>query len=375
MNNAETNIVNDPLTGALASITRIGGGEVRVNQALDAPIAAWDSDVPTGALGFGFVDVTGSVTLKKTVRIRNYDNQRSTYTITPTFRFANDQASGAVSVSAPANVTVLPGRGRDTTFDVSITIDGSKLPANAMNSGSNGAAPAPLTLNEYDGYLKLTDGSDTLNIPWHVLPRKAASVAPNTSTIVPGSFPQVIGLNNTVWVRRRTTRTPSSRPARTSRKARWVASLRRRTCRAVGINTFPVPAGFCSASASFLWVFAVNTHERQEHLLPVSHQVWLDTNQDGTDDYVVLNRDASGLSTITDGRQLTWALNLTTGAATALWFAEHSMNTGNTALIICGEQIGMNAANLLETSVDMDVVAAGLLLRRPWRQQRSKISP
>jgi hypothetical protein len=66
--------------------------------------------------------------------------------------------------------------------------------------------------------------------------------------------------------------------------------------RAVGINTFPVPAGFCSANPSFLWVFAVNTWERQEHLLPVSHQFWLDTNQDGIDDYVVLNRDASGLS-------------------------------------------------------------------------------
>ena len=357
MNNAETNIVNDPLTGALASITRIGGGEVRVNQALDAPIAAWDSDVPTGALGFGFVDVTGSVTLKKTLRIRNYDNQRSTYTITPTFRFANDQASGAVSLSAPANVTVLPGRGRDTTFDVSITIDGSKLPANAMNSGSNGAAPAPLTLNEYDGYLRLTDGSDTLNIPWHVLPRKAASVAPSTSTIVPGSFPQVIGLNNTGVGAAQNDAYALLATSPNIPEGPVGGQSPTPDLRAVGINTFPVPAGACSASASFLWVFAVSTHERQEHLLPVSHQVWLDTNQDGTDDYVVLNRDFSGLATITDGRQLTWVLNLTTGAATALFFAEHSMNTGNTALTICGEQIGMSAANLLDTNVDMDVVA------------------
>ena len=33
MNNAETNIINDALTGDLAPITRIGGGEVRVDQA------------------------------------------------------------------------------------------------------------------------------------------------------------------------------------------------------------------------------------------------------------------------------------------------------------------------------------------------------
>jgi len=50
-------------------------------------------------------------------------------------------------------------------------------------------------------------------------------------------------------------------------------------------------------------------------------------------------------------------LNLNTGNASAFFFAEHSTNTGNTVLLICGEQIGMNAANLLVDSVDMDVVA------------------
>jgi len=127
--------------------------------------------------------------------------------------------------------------------------------------------------------------------------------------------------------------------------------------RAVGITTIPVPAGFCSGSDSFLWLFAVNTWERQAHLLPVSIQIELDTNQDGEPDYVVLNRDASGLGTITDGRQLAYALNLGTGTATAFFFAEHSTNTGNTVLYICGEQIGMNAANMLTTRVNMNVIA------------------
>ena len=83
MNNAETNIINDALTGALTPITRIGGGEVRVDRAFSAPVAAWDKDVPTGALGFGFVDVADNVvTLTKTVRIRNLDNKPHTYTVT-----------------------------------------------------------------------------------------------------------------------------------------------------------------------------------------------------------------------------------------------------------------------------------------------------
>jgi hypothetical protein len=127
--------------------------------------------------------------------------------------------------------------------------------------------------------------------------------------------------------------------------------------RAVGINTFPVPAGFCSGAASFIWAFAVNTWERQSHLVPVSHQVWLDTNTDGTADFVVLNRDLSGLSTISDGRQVTWAVNLTTGSASAFFFAEHSTNTGNTVLYICGEQVGLTGTDMLSTNVDMEVVA------------------
>jgi subtilisin family serine protease len=331
MNNADTHVVNNVLTGALAPISRIGGGEVRVDWAVDAPAAAWDDARPQGALSFGFVDVADDVvTINRTVR---------------------------VSISAPATVTVGPGRGTDTLFDVSITINGSMLRGNFMNSGSAGADPATLTTNEYDGYIVLDDGKHPLNLAWHVLPRKAARVVPSTTAIIPGSFPQVIGLanggvgtaQNDAYALLATS--PQLVPGGRGQQSPTP------DIRAVGINTFPVPAGFCSASPSFIWAFAVNTWERQQHLLPVSHQIELDTNRDGTVDYVVLNRDASGPTTITDGRQLSWVLNVATGNLSAFFFAEHSTNTGNTVLLICGEQIGMNAANLLATNVDMAVFA------------------
>ena len=110
MNNGETNIVNNALTGALAPITRIGGGEVRVDWAVDAPIAAWDDATAQGALSFGFVDVADDVvTITRTVRVRNYSNKRVSYAVKPSFRFADDQANGAVTINAPATVTVGPG--------------------------------------------------------------------------------------------------------------------------------------------------------------------------------------------------------------------------------------------------------------------------
>ena len=358
MNNGETDVLNNALTGELAPITRIGGGEVRVDRALSAPIVAYDRDVPSGALSFGFVNVADEVvTITKTVQIRNLDNKKHTYSVTPSFRFDNDLLNGAVSVSAPSMVEVKPGKGTFTYFDVTLTIDGSKLRGNYMNSGSSGADPTTLTLNEYDGYLVLDDGSHPIHLAWHVLPRKDARVVPDTTSLEVGAFPQVIGLDNT-----------GVGTAQNDAYAMLAVSdylpeggLGQQSptpdIRAVGINTFPVDAGFCSANPSFLWAFAINTWETQQHLLPVTHQVWLDTNQDGTDDFVVLNRDASGLTTITDGRQLSWVLNLATGSASAFFFAEHSTNTGNTVLYICGEQIGMNAADLLVNQVDMDVVA------------------
>ena len=362
MNNAETDIDTDPFTG-LAPITRIGGGEVRVNRALDAPAAAWDNDVPTGALGFGFVDVAeDTVTLKKTVRIRNYDNTKRTYTITPTFRFANDVTNGAVAVSAPSSVEVKPGRGNDTLFEVTMTIDGTKLRGNFMNSGSNGANPDALTTNEYDGYLTLNDGSHPIHLAWHVLPRKAANVVPSKTTLSGGgtpAAPEVVGLNNTGVGTAQNDAYALIAESPNIPEGPAGAGAPTPDIRGVGINTFPVPASFGCAdppAPSFVWAFSVNTWERQEHLLPVSHIFFLDTNQDGTDDWAVLNRDVS-FTGISDGRQLTWALNLETGDATAFFFAEHSMNTGNTVLLICAEQIGLTAADMLTTNVDVDVVA------------------
>ena len=358
MNNAFTDVENNVLTGELAPITRIGGGEVRVDQAIAAPAAAWDNDVPQGALSFGFVDVADDVvTITRTVRVRNYSNKLINYAVKPSFRFANDEANGAVSVSAPSTVNVGPGRGSDTLFDVSITIDGSLLRGNFMNSGSAGADPTTLTTNEYDGYLVLDDGKHPIHLPWHVLPRKAARVTPSTAELIEGSFPQAIGLNNNGVG---TAQNDAYALLATSPKL-TVGGRGEQSptpdIRAVGINTFPVPAGFCSANPSFIWAFAVNTWGRQQHLLLVSHQVELDTDRDGAVDYVVLNRDFSGPTTITDGRQLSWVLNVATGGLSAFFFAEHSTNTGNTVLLICGEQIGMGAADLLSTQVNMNVFA------------------
>lgn len=341
MNTAETNIINKATLagGDLAPISRIGGGEVRVDRAVTSPAAAWDTESLSGALSFRLQDVPkNTIVLHRTVTVRNYSDQDITYNIQPTFRYANDEASGAVVIYADSSVFV-PAHG-DAQFHVTMEVHSQNLPAWTMNSGSAGADPAPLTLHEYDGYLFL-DGSDgsQIHVAWHVLPRRASDVglqALGSGEVRVKNDGAGSALVESYSLIATSEDLPEGGPGEENPTPDF---------RYIGYATFPVPAGFCSANPSFVMAFAVNTWERQTHAnVPASFNFFLDTNQDGTDDYLVLNRDLT-LNNITDGRNVTWVANLATGAANAFFFTDHETNSANTVLTICGEQIGMNASN------------------------------
>jgi hypothetical protein len=115
-----------------------------------------------------------------------------------------------------------------------------------------------------------------------------------------------------------------------------------------GYATYPVEAGYCSSNPSFVMAFAFNMFEPLSHSnVPASLEVDIDADQDGDYDYAVFTADTS-FSGISDGRNLTWVQNLTTGAANAFFYTDHQLNSGNTVMLICGEQIGMNAANFFD---------------------------
>ena len=356
MNTGETDIKTDPFSD-LAPIARIGGGEVRVDRAVASPGAAWDARDPNAvALSFGFDDVSRKKEWHiKWVRVRNYTFDNLVYNITPTFRYEDDETNGAVEINTFSRILVRPRR--DTIFPVFMKIHGKKLRGNFMSSGVMGADPSGITTNEYDGYLILEGDDHSIHLPWHVLPRQAARVRP---------FPRRLHFNNQlaeVKLRNLGVGTAQNDAYSLIAVSDEIPEGGRGEqmptpdLRAVGVNTIPVPAGFCSGQESFLWTFAINTWERQEHLVPVIHNVYMDTDQDGIEDFVVFNFDLSFSGTIADGRQATWAFDLSTGSATAFFLTEHAMNTGNTVLVICGEQVGLNGLDLLRTPVDIRVEA------------------
>ncbi|HRW48082.1 MAG TPA: DUF4397 domain-containing protein [Caldilinea sp.] len=343
VNTAETNITNKAAIGggALAAITRIGGGEVRVDEALVSPLIAYEAETAAPSLSFTFHEVSQTkLKLSKWVAVRNYSDKEMKLRVSSDFRFADDAARGAVTVKVPRNVEV-PANDWGY-FEVKVEIEGDKLPNWNLNSGSLGASGDALTAMEVDGYIYMTDQSDAANriqLPWHVLPRKAANVTlrnmkgPDVQVRNRGVATATVESYSLIGANYNLPEGPAGGQAPVP------------DFHYLGYATYPVPAGFCSADESFLLAFAVNTWERQTHAVaPLSIEVYLDTNRDGNDDYLVINRDVS-LNNITDGRNLVWVIDLSTGAADAFFYTDHNTNSGNTVLLLCGEQIGMNAAN------------------------------
>jgi len=360
MNNAEMAIYTDRVTypGVLAPITRIGSGEVRVYRALRAPFAVWDATAKTSALSFGFVDGNKNYSATRQLTLKNYTNSRLELKVTPNFRYANDKANGAVSIVAPTKVVLLP-RGK-ATINVTVKVNASKLRLWTLNGGSGGIDPTALDLLEYDGYVTFDrigfspDNSQPVHVPWQVLPRLAGNVslqtAPVPGTTVgvlanSGAGPAAVNLYSLVGTSPKLARAPrgSNSP---------VTDLK-----SVGVQTYPVPAGFCSANASFVYEIAVSKWDRQTtSIVPGEIDVDIDTNGDQTPDYTVFSAPSSLYASPISGQALTWVYNHATNTTSAFFYTGMSTNDSNLVMDICGEQIGMDASNFGDP-MTMDVSA------------------
>jgi minor extracellular serine protease Vpr len=365
MNYAETEIYNgapdDPINAPLAGITRIGGGEVRVDQAWEASdIAAWDTEAGSAALSFGFVDASDAETvLTREVTVANYGGSEVTLNPEATFRFEDDEDNGAVSLGLPGEV-VVPAGGT-ATFDVEMTIDGSALRTWWADSGFLGNNPAPFNELEYDGYINLSgDGVDPLHLAWMVLPRQSGEASLSSDTVtIDGEFDGVpagsvmldndgvgaAGVDGYSLV-------GTSPVLPTGEEGAGLPTV---DLRYAGTQTIPVPADFCSADESFLLLLAVNTWERQTLAnAPAAFEWDLDTDGDGAYDYAIFNQDLAG--DLSDGRNAVFSVDLATDAVDVFFFTDHGTNSGNTVLTICAEQIGMNAADF-GTPITADLLA------------------
>lgn len=361
VNTGETNVYQPSSGGSvfpdqLAPITRIGGGEVRVDRALLAPAVVSDATGDAvsfvyGAMSFGYLDAAKpTTTFERTLNVQNRSNKTQTYTVTPTLRYADD-ANGAVTMTVtPSTVTV--ARNQFKRVRVKLVVDATKLRPNLMNSSTGGIAIGPLTANEYDGYVVFQGSDHKLTMPWHILPRKSADVTASLPTghmvIDPATGEGAVpvenkGVGDAQVFGYAMLGTGTDRPGGGRGEQSPTPDIK-----AVGTNTFAVPAGFCTTESNFVWEFAFQTFERPANPQGIWYEVDLDTNNDGNTDFFVYTRDVSGDTTVTDGRMATAVYNTATGALALrsnFFFMEHATNSSTLIMRVCGSDLGLTLAD------------------------------
>jgi hypothetical protein len=93
--------------------------------------------------------------------------------------------------------------------------------------------------------------------------------------------------------------------------------------RSVGVRHLPAAV----FGADYL-EFAINTNGRRAHPnYPAEFDIYIDSNNDGVDDYVVFNAENGGFSA--SGQNLVFVAKLPTGAATAVFYTDADLNSGN----------------------------------------------
>ncbi|MCU0478794.1 MAG: S8 family serine peptidase [Chloroflexi bacterium] len=348
MNTGETNIGINPvgLPGVLAPITRIGGGEVRVDKAIATKTAAWDAAALTGSLSFGYQALTGSTAFQKSVVVHNYGTTARTYTITPTFRYADDAASGAVTISAPATIRVAANS--SATFNVKLKVDVTKLPVWNLNGGARGGDGYRLQGFEFDGYVNIADATDSVHVAWQILPHRSAAVTPaSTSVTLTGGTGTLALSNATGAVDGRVDVfsllgasgriPPPLQPADGDNYA--LIDLKTFGARLVDIG-----------GGVYGIQFAVDTFGTRAHPnYPAEFDVYLDTNRDGTDDFVIYNLELNGFGA--SGQNVVRVYNLHSAASFTRFYADADLDSGNVILTALLSDLGITQATQFDVSV------------------------
>jgi minor extracellular serine protease Vpr len=337
MNTADTQVYINPATqpGVLAPITRIGGGEVQVDKAIASTTVAWDTEQKAGSLSFGYLNVSDSKTLVRKVRVQNYSRSARNYVISNAFRYDNDKTSGAVKISTPSNVFV-PGNG-SATFDVVMKIDAKKLPVWGLNGGALGGIGSTLQTVEYDGYLTLKDSRDTVRLAWQVLPHKSADLhVVNRNVVIPGKAFGLLAMANLgnalpgQFDIFNLTGTSPKLPKSAFPKDGEEFTVH--DIAAVGVRQI----------TPTIVQFAINTYGRRAHpVYPAEFDVYIDSDNDGDDDYVIYNLENTGFDTT--GQTVIAAVNLATGAGFIRYTADADLDSGNMIMTVDMADVGLTA--------------------------------
>ncbi|GAB4189857.1 MAG: S8 family serine peptidase [Roseiflexaceae bacterium] len=340
---------------------------------------AWNRQ--TGSLSFGYRAVSETTTLTRRVAVLNIGSAPRSYRLGSDFRYQNDRDAGISVTLSPAQLELAPGGA--ALVEVRLTIDPARLRNWTLSAGSTGASgtnifcdnPNPengcptLTLFEIDGLLTIDGGPDNIaHLPWQVLPRRVAQTA------VAAVTDEQIALRNPAATKSGDVDVFALIDISPNQCDLYDAEGRCITEDyepgiAPGINRSPIDLkeigvrsrvepglnaqlGFeqppQGAIPDEVVEFAITVYDapyRSAHNAPIEFDVAIDSDGDGTDDYVVFTADFGRDGT--DGRNAVFVADVNPADGTRptrpYFFSQTDINSQNWIMPVPAAAIGLHS--------------------------------
>ena len=320
-----------------------GSGMVQALAAVNTQAVVRTAD---DSLSFGFADLLQDFHGTRTVGIRNYGKSAITFNVSVTQVITGT----GVTVNVPATITVngKSGDGNDSgdkyddedavsKDDATLTVT-LNVPAGAIG-GTHAANGACCLFQEIGGYIKLTPASSGMNngvaltVPYYLVPRSRSNLVtvaagpigpsnPSTGLNVANSGAALAGTPG-FYALGLTTASPQGIPYADTR--------------AVGVRAI--------AGANPILVFAINTFDRFSNAAPSEWDIFIDTEAGGH--YVLVGANGSFFtsSPSAQNRLVAALINLSTGAVTALRFADVATDNSTVLLPVSASNLGLTTAH------------------------------
>lgn len=296
-------------------ISRIGAGEVRVAPAADA-VGVLATEGTGGNVGLGIPSVTKQYRQDLVLTLTNTSGANARYALEASFREEADKASGAVAIKIAPKSVLVPA-GKTQKINVQVTIDGAKLQDWPFDSvGATGGTGALLNGPEFDGWITATSEAESVKVGWTVLPKKAADVSTSSSVKLKKSGAGELKLKNESFVAAgdvevfaltgTSPELPDPAPGEPGSPGSNAAII---DLAAVGVRD----------GGGGTIQFGIATYDRRTVLTyPAEFDVYIDSNNDGTDDYVLYNAELGTFAST--GQTVVYVANLATGGASAYYY-------------------------------------------------------
>ena len=349
MNAANLNVTNEPLDinpdSELAPISMIGAGLVDVTKAVNLPVAAWvhngEFDTKQAALSYGLVSLAETGSITKTVTVKNFSADAKTYNLRTEARYQSDIDTDAVSWDFPASITVPAGQA--INFDITMTVDPSKLPAweleNPFSAEDIAARSAALTSIEFDGALVFDDASTEtdhdLHVVYHAMPKAATELSYS---------PQIVN-NEMALVIENTGQTEITPQAESV-----IAMGTEKTIEDAEFNILSTTFSAFNSDACDSGIFITSSIQLRDpltHTFQAGYRLEIDTDNDGVSDQLMQNYNDVGRTTAFPGRSRT-VIGTTDGAGndSLAWVTPmyHSAGEDTVTFSGCSELMNIDAS-------------------------------